>query len=168
MALPKKGDFKPLIDRLWSKIDCSKSDCWEWTGYRQRGGYGTMKVNGEMMLSHRASYEIHKGVIPEGDGHHGTCVLHACDNPACVNPEHLFLGTQVENIADRDAKGRVNRPSGTKNHQAKLSPAEVEQIRSVARYHGVNVDLARRYGVAPAHISAIRSGKVWAHSMERR
>ncbi len=84
--------------------------CWLWTGAMGGHGYGSIRVSRGptgTVLAHRVSYELHRGLIPKGEGPHGTCVLHRCDNPLCVNPDHLFLGTHADNMRDRDQKGRA-------------------------------------------------------------
>jgi hypothetical protein len=95
----------PIKDRFWPKVDRGGSDeCWEWIGSRHPDGYGRIGAGGKhggTIYAHRASWEIHGNKIPNG-----LCVLHHCDNPPCVNPAHLFLGTQADNIKDKVAKGR--------------------------------------------------------------
>ena len=90
--------------------------CLEWTGARQSDGYGVTLANGKHAQAHRVAWEFERGTIPDG-----ICVLHHCDNPLCVNVEHLFLGTRVDNNADRDAKGRLVVPRGDA-HYARLHP----------------------------------------------
>ena len=87
-------------ERFWNKVDKS-GDCWLWTGAKTGRGYGHILINGNSISAHRYSWEIHYGKIPEN-----MCILHRCDNPICIKPEHLFLGTQTDNIADMDRKGR--------------------------------------------------------------
>lgn len=157
--------------RFWSHVDKS-GECWLWTGYHISTGYGRLGVNGKVVATHRFSYELHNGPIPDG-----LCVCHTCDNPSCVNPVHLFLGTQQENIADRNQKGRTAkgdragprthperyiRPRGEKNPRAKLDWPRVTAIRE--RYTAGNIHqraLAAEYGVSRTLIRLIIQGKVW-------
>lgn len=101
------------------------------------------------------SYELHHGDIKDG-----LYVCHRCDNPVCVNPEHLFLGTSAENSADRDAKGRHITHRGSDNVSAKLTEEDVIAIRAS---DGKGIVLAAYYGVSPSRISEIRTGKKWRH-----
>lgn len=97
---------RPVEKRFWEKVDKeAKNGCWEWTGARQRKGYGVLKVDGKAIAMHRYSYELHCGPIPAG-----MMVCHACDNPCCVNPAHLFLGTPADNMTDKVSKGRAKGP----------------------------------------------------------
>jgi len=104
--------------------------CWVWTASILKVGYGCMRWDGKTQLSHRVSYDLHKGKIP--DGMH---VLHKCDNRFCVNPNHLFIGTNLDNIKDRLSK---NRPKtgcvGEKSGRAILSEVDVNNIRAIKKY----------------------------------
>lgn len=103
------GRRRHLHERFWEKVNVNApGGCWEWTGSRTMAGrgYGTIGIGGRSTLAHRVSWEIKNGPIPDGPGHHGVCVLHRCDNPPCVRPDHLFLGTQKDNVEDMDTKGR--------------------------------------------------------------
>lgn len=139
----------------------STTGCWNWTGTRGRTGYGRLTIGKQAFLAHRLSYEMFCAPIPDG-----MCVLHHCDNPSCVNPGHLFLGTQADNIADmvtkrRHAKGHIVAHVGTANFKAKLTESDVIAIRS--DYISSGPELARRFGVSNVQISNIRRGKSWSH-----
>lgn len=122
--------------------------CWLWTAGWDRYGYGMLAGN---VKAHRRSYELHVGEIPAG-----LCVCHKCDTPACVNPDHLFLGSNRDNVADMRAKGRAIQ--GEAVHKAKLTEANVREIlASLLPCH----ELASLYGVSDTAISYIKLGKTW-------
>jgi hypothetical protein len=104
-----------------------------------------------MLRTHRVAWEEANGPIPDGK-----CVLHSCDNPPCCNPEHLFLGSDIDNVVDRDAKGRTARAE--KNGSAKLTRERVEAIRADGRLHR---EIAADYGVDRSTVSQIKRGKIW-------
>lgn len=105
---------RPLADRFWSRVEKGPA-CWEWVGGRNADGYGEVRADGRMQKAHRVSWALAHGPIPPG-----MHVCHTCDNPPCVNPEHLFLGTNRANMRDRQAKGRTkNLDLGPRAHQAK-------------------------------------------------
>ena len=113
--------------------------CWEWSGSRFRTGYGRLKIDGKTTSAHRLSWMLHNGPIPDG-----TCVCHRCDNPPCVNPEHLFLGTKADNNLDRDAKGRTAR--GDRNG-ARLHPeTRARGDRNGSRLHADRLARGERHG----------------------
>lgn len=149
-------------ERFWPKVmkPMDWSACWTWQGATKRRGYGQFKVFSYTTASaHRLSYALYYGVNP-GELH----VCHRCDNPACVNPAHLFLGTNADNVADKVAKGRaVGRDQrGERNSAAKLSARAVHEIKALIAAGHKNTRIAARYGVTHQLISRIRRGRSWA------
>lgn len=157
------------IQRFWSKVDkdgqtmpSMDSSCWEWTAGKCRNGYGRFRVNRDKRGSHRVAWILTNGPIPHDDSYHGICVCHKCDNRICVNPSHLFLGTNAENMRDRTTKGRVS--SGEDHYKAKLSESDIVNIRSSHSAGGITMTaIAARFGVTPALISVIINRKIWRH-----
>lgn len=138
---------------LWLRLEEQATivgDCWQWTGSVDVDGYGrlTIKRNGKRtdVRAHRASFETYVGAIPEG-----MVVRHSCDNPGCINPLHLEVGSHADNAADKVARGRVAR-------LGKLTAEDVRAIRASTESHG---SLARRFGVTRQSIRYARSGKTW-------
>ena len=115
-------------DRFWDKIKRGSNDeCWEWTACRIKDGYGHVQFGGQLQLAHRVSWRLAHGPIPDG-----FLVCHNCDNPSCVNPNHLWLGTHQQNMDDMAAKCRRSRhgaPRGIKNGSGKLTDAQIAGIR---------------------------------------
>jgi HNH endonuclease len=143
--------------RRFIKID----GCWLWTGSKTKAGYGKFQTGGKggpYHLAHRFLYELAKGAIPKG-----AIVMHFCDNPSCVNPDHLSVGTHKDNTADMIAKGRHARvaPVGIKNGKAVLTEKEVRLIREYP--NETHAALARHLGVAASTIRGVRSGRTWFH-----
>ena len=148
---------RPLADRFWEKVDVrSPSECWEWTASRNPRGDGQISYGNKILRAHRVSYELNKGVIPEG-----MQVLHACHNRGCVNPKHIRLGTNADNMIDM---AKANR-SGV----SKLSLKEVAAIREVRKRHsycnsGITVWLAEWFGLSQPQVSAICTGRKRRHT----
>lgn len=152
---------KTLEERFWAKVDKRGPDeCWPWTGARGPKGYGAFSINNRARLATRTSMALHLG---SSDPLVGLFVCHRCDNPPCVNPAHLFLGTLQDNNRDMAAKGRGKNPVmyGEAHPQAKLSQADVDDIRSSAESRAV---VAARLGVSASAVKKIRSGKTWKAS----
>lgn len=152
----------PLKEKFWANVDKrSPDECWLWTGDTAGRGYGRMCHHTKVLRAHRLSYELHYGPIPKG-----LFVCHNCpegDNPSCVNPAHLFLGTSQENTDDMIKKGRAAPPKGEASSFAKLTATQVIAIRHRAKQGESKVDLAREYGVLKATISDILTHRTWRH-----
>lgn len=139
---------------FWSQVDIRQPmDCWLWQGMKNHDGYGRMRHGNARTLTHRISYALVRGPIPEG-----MRVLHHCDVRDCVNPNHLFLGTQADNIRDMDAKGRRRPARGEGHGRAKLNRAQALEIRASSDSDTI---LAAQYSVAKSLIWAIRHDRIW-------
>lgn len=146
-----------LKDRFYSKFKINEDNgCWEWMATKFPNGYGCFKLNRKSVGAHRVSYEIHNGKINKN-----MVICHHCDNPSCVNPEHLFVGTQKENLLDRKLKGRS--VEGNKNGRCKLSDKDILAIKRLLAEKIDQRDIAKSYGVAQTTISAINLNKSWSH-----
>jgi hypothetical protein len=144
---------KPVAQRLFGRTDRSGS-CWLWMGSKTRKGYGLIKNGGKTRQAHRLAWELTNGGIPSG-----MVVMHKCDNPSCINPAHLSVGTIADNNLDKIAKGR--HPTGADAvTTAKLTPDDVRAIRAS---RGTSRRIAREYGVSEANIRLIRSRQSWRH-----
>lgn len=150
-----------FVARFWAKVDKRGPDeCWPWTGGVDRGGYGQLRVRPGIVRAHRFSRSLHHGPIPLG-----LEVRHRCDNPPCVNPVHLDIGTRQQNADDMRLRGRANwgcspRP-GELSPTAKLTAVQVAQIRRLWSDGERVTDLALAYGMSKASISMIVNGKRW-------
>lgn len=143
----------PLAPRFAKKVRPHKSGCHTWVGTIKSNGYGVININGRIEHAHRVAWELAKGPIPEG-----MWVLHTCDNRRCVNPAHLWLGTQQDNIGDMVEKRRHNH--GARNARAKLT---VEQVRLIRLMSGTQAEIAKCFGVSDATICRVLSGRFWKH-----
>jgi hypothetical protein len=156
---------KPREDfaaRFWRRVE--KGDgCWRYKGPRQtRDSYGAVRFRGQRVYTHRVSYYLSFGIDPGP-----LCVLHHCDTPACVRPDHLFLGTKADNNADRDSKGRgIRGVKGEGNTTAKLTEGNVRVIRLEQRSGASIASLARRFSVSESAIRHIVQGRSWRHLAE--
>ena len=138
---------------FWAKVR-KGGGCWEWIGSRQRNGYGRIRIDWKVYNTHRISWQLNVGTIPKG-----LHVLHRCDNPSCVRPGHLFLGTQADNNKDRDLKGRHRPMFGDENPATKLSAEDVRAIRFMATLEGFsNKRLGRMFNVSATAIYLILKG----------
>lgn len=182
-------DLSSIRDRFWAAVDKTAktpvrpglSPCWTWTKGKTKAGYGQLqarKISQQPLLAHRVAWQLEKGEIPLG-----VHVLHECDNPSCVRPSHLFLGTQTDNVADRVRKGRTasgdRNGARTKRHRnpfvrnggsglkgaahpmAVLSDAQVADIlkNCATGQRGMKAKMARKHGVSQAHVGRLVAGK---------
>lgn len=152
--------MKPVSVRFWEKVDQSggPAACWTWKARTNRGGYGYFRVGSKALTAHRVSYEMAYGLIPQG-----MLVCHRCDNPPCVNPAHLWLGTEQDNTQDSVQKGRRARQYGAANGFSRFSEADISEIRRAAASGALQKDIAHRFGVDRSTISYILTGKTWRH-----
>ena len=134
-------------------------NCWIWTAKSNCQGYGTIFMEGHKMVrAHRLAYVLAKGPIPND-----ICVLHKCDNPSCVNPAHLFLGTHAENMQDKKLKGRNRVPFGERHSSCKLTAAQVVEIRICIESGETQREVARRFNVSQPAVRNIYHRKTWKH-----
>jgi hypothetical protein len=163
---PKGSGMTSLRERFWRYVHRAGADeCWEWTGYTQKG-YGAIGLGHKgagMARAHRVSWELANGPIPDG-----LLVCHRCDNRRCVNPAHLFLGTNDDNMRDMAEKGRAHGPgarvAGEKNGSARLSAEQVRALRKACATGKLTQhEIAAAYGVSPSLISAIVRREAWTH-----
>jgi hypothetical protein len=148
-----------LSNRFWSKVDrtAGPDGCWPWLAYCNDTGHGRFRIaGGRLALAHRLSFEAVNG--PASD-----CVLHTCDNPPCVNPAHLWAGTVQDNNADRDAKGRNVAHQGIKHGGAKLTEADVLDIRRRRARGEHELTVAQRFGVTRGCVWFITKRQTWTH-----
>jgi hypothetical protein len=174
----------PTLEKLVkNNYEVKENGCWDWTNsISSKTGYGKLDFKGKTISAHRASYEVFKGEIPKGKH-----VCHSCDNRKCVNPDHLWVGTQKENIQDMVNKGRkpcqkgipkskehleklqIGRLNnwksreGSKHYLAKLNEEKVKEIKIMIRDGISTVEIAKMFNVCQSNISLIKTGKRWNH-----
>ena len=151
---------KGLEVRFWEKVKKGPS-CWEWTANKDKKGYGRIAATSAVknLKAHRVSYELHNGPIPPG-----LSVLHTCDNPGCVRPDHLFLGTNADNMKDMINKGRGRR--GERNPNSRLTAAAVKDIRESTMRGESLRNIAARLRVSPSAVHSVAKERTWRHISE--
>lgn len=153
--LTLKGE--PLENRFAQQVDRSENatGCHLWTGVKSRGGYGSITVEGKNQLAHRVSWFLANGRWPTDD------ILHSCDNPPCVNPEHLSEGTHSDNMRQMIERDRRLEPVGEHHHAAKLTYDDVCQVRHLRACGWTLKSLADRFGVHPSTIDRVVKHQIW-------
>lgn len=141
---------------FWARVVHDPSGCWLWSGPTQTRGYGDVRIGGRRGLAHRFAYEFTNGPIPEG-----LVVCHRCDNHLCVRPDHLFLGSQAENLRDMCSKER--QAKGARNANARLTDEAVAELRERARSGEPLKELAAEFGIGRTTASSVVRGTTWRH-----
>lgn len=176
-ALTMLQRIQSSADRFWSYVDRT-SDCWNWLGTRTNHGlgYGKFSVGVSTMLAHRVSYIISRGEeIP-----HGRLVCHRCDNPCCVNPSHLWLGTPLSNMQDKVSKNRQSEGArhatlcagtfkvqhGAATGHAKICDSDVIELRKIRRAGLSLAKTGKMFGISAQTVLDIMQGKTWKHVPE--
>ena len=157
----KENHPEHLARRLVNGISPKgENECWQWEKTNNNHGYGTLTINGRTRYAHRLAYELSYGPIPAG-----LDVMHDCDNPACINPNHLRVGTRSQNMADCHARGRSRIPApslrGEANGAAKLTASAVDEIRRLLAEGMTQRSVGERFGVSQSTISKIKMRKAW-------
>ena len=151
-----KNKESDAIRRLAEEV-IDRDGCLIWTGAKSQLGYGVLNLNGSAKKAHRIAYELSKGPIPKG-----AVVCHACDTPACVNPDHLWLApSNAANVADMDQKGRRKNPAPMRGQAHPLHKLSIEKARAIKFGANSIAETARQYGVSPSLVSGIRRGTHW-------
>ncbi len=156
-------NIEKQIARFWGKVDIrGPNDCWNWKRALMTNGYGLVRFEGNLRGVHRVAYELTFGKIPDGFN-----CCHTCDNRLCCNPNHLFIGTQKDNIQDCVRKERLNTAKGEKKRNHKLTKEDVLMIRSkYALGYCSHGDLAKEFNIARSGVTNIINGKRWKHVKE--
>ena len=162
LCKPRGMSGQEMLDWMLSSTVTTPSGCMEWQGYRSKG-YGRVYYNGKNWRAHRLVMHL-QDRLPKG-----MCALHACDNRPCINPDHLFAGTEADNTADMMSKGRhrlaevFNPKRGSESNFAKLTEASVLEIVRCARAGEIQKSIANRFGIKQSAVSMIMSGRRWSH-----
>jgi hypothetical protein len=151
-----------IVDKaahFWDGVAIAdEHSCWEWKRSIVRTGYGGTRWGRQTMLAHRVAWTLTHGAVPDR-----MFVCHRCDNRKCCNPSHLFLGTNLDNMRDMVAKGRQNKAKGERTSKAKLTEAEVMQMRREYASGTTYVELAARYGMSKGGTGLVLTGRNWKH-----
>jgi len=149
ISLETIEETRAIMIKVFEKFFEKTDACWEWLGSKKvKMPYGMFTFRNKKKIAHRVSYELYKEKIP-----HGKLVLHNCDNPSCVNPEHLKLGTHLDNINDKRARGRCK--------VEKLNEQQVREIKNLLREKVNGTEIGKRYNISRTQVSYIKLGKQW-------
>jgi HNH endonuclease len=146
-------------ERFWATVATTEDDwCWEWTGCVGKTGYGQLRRSGKSLYAHRYAWELTHGPLDVGQ-----CVLHRCDNPVCVRPDHLFVGTHADNVIDKVVKGRQSRTGQPReaNPNRKLSETDVAALRARRRSGEPYAELGRAFGISHTQARNVALGLQW-------
>jgi hypothetical protein len=154
-----------IVRRFWGKVDVrSPDECWNWTAGRSSSGYGRFGIKGALVFAHRLAFTLVYGTILQGEGYLGTVIRHSCDNRVCCNPFHLHHGSQRDNMQDAVIRGRIVYQRGESHGHAKLTEAQVLEVRKAYSVGGVTQStLAQKYGINQPAIQMIVTRKRWKH-----
>jgi hypothetical protein len=163
-AIPLRADMFSEFDadRFWSCVTrLSEDECWDWSGTLTDDGYGRFRANGRSYRANRVAYALAEGEIVQG-----VFACHRCDRPICCNPDHLFPGTHIENVADMLIKGRGRAPAGEHHVSAKLTEDQAREIlRRLSEGERAD-DLASEYGVSHPTVINMQAGRKWRHLLD--
>lgn len=156
--LPARFTLAECRESFLSKVAVESDGCWIWQGARHGNGYGAFRIERRQYGAHQASWILFKGPIPRGQ-----IVCHSCDTPLCVNPDHLFIGTHLDNVRDMFEKGRENKAKGSACASI-LTEELVLELREIHRKTGQTfASIGRKYGLNPATVRAAIRGVNWKH-----
>lgn len=141
------------MERFWNKVEKTEG-CWNWKAHRNKLGYGMFKTASGSELAHRVSYRMAGRLYDES-----LCVLHRCDNPRCVNPDHLWLGSRIDNNQDKVNKGRASALHGEDNGRCRISDAQVSEMRTCYEAGSKILDLAEKFCISKSQVWNIVSGR---------
>lgn len=148
-------------ERFWKYVDKKQdNECWNWTAYCHKSGYGKINIKDKIVSAHRFSWVLHNGTIPNDK----PLVLHDCDNPKCVNPSHLFLGTHKDNSDDKVKKNRQSRICGEDHRNSKLTENQIKEIRTLcAKREFTQKKIGKMFNINHRTVSYIHRNKTWKH-----
>ncbi len=155
IAIGKRGG-RTFEENFWTFVEKKDNGCWEWKGATVVGGYGTLTFNNKNYRAHRISFDMVNGEIARG-----LLVLHKCDNPPCVNPSHLSIGTNDDNMKDAAIKNRMS--FGEHRWNSKLKASDIPKIKKLKGSGMSQSRIAKLFNIDQAVISRIMNGKVWRH-----